>query len=175
MPEAPALAKSVSPRFRAATVEESSVVLALLSEAAGRMVAAGNEHGWPRPFPARMILEPLRRGDVYLVEQADSIVLGTLTLSWEDLPFWGPRPPDAGYVHRLAIRPRFAGRGWGRAALEWAAGQVAARERAFLRLDCASSNARLRAYYQGLGFRAVGEVAHHPLRFPVTLFERKVS
>jgi protein-tyrosine phosphatase len=172
--EAPTLAPFGGARFRRATPDELPQILALLTEGAARNRSAGSEHGWPVPFPAELVTPSLTQGCVYFIQDTERTVLGTLTLLWEDPRVWGPRPPDAGYVHRLAIRPQFSGRDLGRHALDWAAAEVKARHRSFLRLDTASSNPRLRQYYESLGFGVVGEASHDPLRFSVTLFERAV-
>jgi GNAT superfamily N-acetyltransferase len=100
-----------------------------------------------------------------------------VTLQWSDPPFWGDRH-DAGFVHRLAVRRSHTGSG--RALLDWAEGQVAARGRSFVCLDTLSSNTRLRRYYEDMGFRAVGEItgpADHPTdpalgQWRATLYEK---
>lgn len=155
--------------------EDLALLVELLTRAAERMRAHGNVHGWPVPFPAAMIAIPLAEGHTHLVAQPDGPLVGTVTLLWDDPKFWGAQPPIAGYVHRLAVDPRFAGRGYGRAILAWVDGEIRGRGRTLHRLDTATTNRGLLSYYTELGFRAVGEVAHDPLRFPVTLFERPVA
>lgn len=160
---------------RPARPEDLARVLAILEEAARRMRAYGNVHGWPVPFPTALVQGPLQEGDTYLVARPDGVDVATVTLRWEDPRFWGVQPPVAGYLHRLAVRSAHAGRRYGPAILAWADGEVRRRGRQLLRLDTATSNAGLLQYYAALGFRRVGEVAHDPLRFPVTLLERPVS
>ncbi|MHB8437322.1 MAG: N-acetyltransferase [Acidimicrobiales bacterium] len=84
-------------------------------------------------------------------------------------------------LHRLAVRRRYAG--IGQATIEWAQQQVVAHRRAYLCLDCLSSNARLRRYYEDLGFHRVGEI-NGPLDHPhsaahgawrATLYENMVG
>ena len=73
----------------------------------------------------------------------------------EDRLFW-PHvvPGEAFYIHRLAVARKFAGRGYARAMLEWAAGEARAKGRAFLRLDC-EPRAKLLALYRGAGYSPV--------------------
>lgn len=162
-------------RVRTARPGDLPLLVAILEEAARRMASYGNVHGWPVPFPASMIEGPLADGCTHLVAQPDGVDVATVTLLWADPKFWGDQPPVAGYIHRLAVRSAHAGAGYGPAILAWADGEVRRRGRTLLRLDTASSNSGLLDYYTRLGFRRVGEVAHDPLRFPVTLFERPVA
>ena len=161
-------------RVRTAGPGDLDRLVEILEEAARRMHAYGNAHGWPVPFPAAMIEGPLAQGCTHLVARPDGTDVATVTLLWDDPKFWGPQPPVAGYIHRLAVRTAHAGAHYGQAILAWADAEVRRRGRTILRLDTASSNDGLLAYYDALGFRRIGEVAHDPLRFPVTLFERPV-
>lgn len=162
-------------QVRTAGAAERPLVLEILDDAARRMAGYGNVHGWPVPFPSGMIDALLAEGVVHLVDRADGSTVGTVTLLWEDPKIWGPQPPVAGYVHRLAVRTAHAGAGYGPAILAWAEAEVRRRGRTLLRLDTATTNTGLLAYYAALGFRVVGEADHEPLRFPVTLFERPVA
>jgi ribosomal protein S18 acetylase RimI-like enzyme len=92
---------------------------------------------------------------VYLVK-LDGETVGTVSLQWEDERNWGPQPPIAGYMHRLAIKDGFHGQSIGKRVVDWAAFQVAENGREFLRLDCEASNTHLCGYYESLGFRQVG-------------------
>ncbi len=160
-------------RIRAATSTELSEVLETLAEASRWEVARGFPHPWPVPFPEDRVRPGLDRGEVYRVSDPAGRPAGTVTLQWEDLPFWGPRPADAGYVHRLAVRRAYAGRGLGSRILTWADGEVRARRREFVRLDCLTSAKRLHEFYRSNGFRPVGEVTVGGL--DCTLFEKRLA
>ena len=71
--------------------------------------------------------------------------------------FWGEREADAGYVHRLVVRRDRAGAGLGATILDWAAQQVRAAGREWLRLDVPADNVALCAYYERLGFEYRGD------------------
>jgi GNAT superfamily N-acetyltransferase len=145
-------------------------VLETLTEAARWEQASGLPNPWPIPFPSERIAPSLERGELFVVEDSARRTVGTVTLQWEDLPFWGPRPPDAGYVHRLAVRRAFTGRGIGGAVLDWAAESTRGRGRPYLRLDCLRSATRLHRFYESFGFRRVGDVTVGGLE--CALFER---
>jgi ribosomal protein S18 acetylase RimI-like enzyme len=157
-------------RFRAAARSDLSEVIATLAEASRWEMEKGFPHPWPIPFPEDRLRPALERGEIYLVADDRGRTAGTVTLQWDDLPFWGPRPPDAGYVHRLAVRREFAGRGIGGQMLLWAEREIRARDRRFVRLDCLRDAVRLHEFYRSYGFRWIGEVTVGGL--DCTLFEK---
>jgi GNAT superfamily N-acetyltransferase len=147
--------------IRAASESDIPELASLLTEAARLLEQREGEAAWPTPYPADEIRESVRRGETYAVEFEGTIV-GTLRLMWEDLHFWGPRPPDAGYVHKLATRRRVAHRDVARATLEWAAERVRSEGRAYVRLDCLAANAYLTQFYGSCGFEKVGTLRTGP-------------
>jgi ribosomal protein S18 acetylase RimI-like enzyme len=154
---------------RRAGPEDVEEIVAILSECARWLLARGIEQ-WPDPFPRERVAALTARGELYLARLGREPV-ATVALLWSDPTFWGERPPDAGYVHALAVRRAQAGRGLGARLLEWAEREVAAAGREFLRLDCRTENAVLRRYYEALGFERRGEVAVDD--FVSTLYERR--
>jgi GNAT superfamily N-acetyltransferase len=60
---------------------------------------------------------------------------------------------DSAFIHRLAVRRRFAGGEISSALLLWAIARTHTLGRRYLRLDCEASRARLRALYERIGFR----------------------
>jgi len=127
----------------------------LLDEATVWIGERGYEQ-WPLPFPPDEIAAAIERGEVY-VAVLDGDVVATVTLLWDDKRHWGERPPDAAYVHKLAVSRACAGRRIGRALVEWADETAAANGRSFLRLDCLRTNPAIRRYYEELGFEHRGD------------------
>lgn len=84
---------------------------------------------------------------------------GTFILQWSGLFWWSERPPDAGYVHKLAIRPAYTGLGVGGEMLGWAEAKTKAQGRKFLRLNCMAEDRKIRDYYEKAGFVHVGDKA----------------
>jgi GNAT superfamily N-acetyltransferase len=141
------------------------VVLDLLADAAAWTTAIGFS-SWPARFPREIVTRGIAKGELFVGESDDAVV-ATVALTWSDPTFWDerfwdPRADDAGYVHRLAVRRDHAGAGVGAELIEWAARQVTAAGRVWLRLDAAADNLPLCSYYERLGFEyrgdATGEV-----------------
>jgi len=139
-----------------ATEADLPEVLGLLTEAASWSRTVGIEGLWRVPYPAEWVLPSLRRHEVYLARW-DGATAGTLTFRWDDRPTWGERPPEAAYVHKLAVRRSLKGLQIGARMLDWSGAKAAREGRAWLRLDCLRSHAILRSYYEALGFRRVRE------------------
>ena len=141
------------PTIRPARPEEVTAIAALLHEAEEWL----RSRGTPMWLPEELELDPIRRdverGMHYLAE-LEGEVAGTLRFQLEDLEYWPDLAgDDSAFIHRLAVRRRFAGQGVGKALLDWAAARAARLGRRFLRLDCDWDRPRLRAFYERSGFR----------------------
>ncbi|WP_323121293.1 GNAT family N-acetyltransferase [Burkholderia alba] len=157
---------------RRAGAGDASLLAAIRNESIAYKLKRGDAvwgaSGWTLETAQRM----LDRGGSYVVEQ-DGVPAGMLSLSWQDDEYWGPREPDAGYVHGLSVRDGFRGLGLGRYAIDWCADFVRANHRDRLRLDCEVKNAGLCAYYESLGFARVG-TKPFPSGYIASLYERVV-
>jgi len=92
----------------------------------------------------------------------------------EDERFWPDVPMNESvFVHRLAVRRRFAGGGISSAMLDWAVERARSLRRGYLRLDCEASRPKLRAVYERFGF------VHHSDRqvgpYYVSRYERRIT
>ena len=125
---------------------------------------------WPDPFPRSRVDESFARGELF-VARVDGELAATFVLQWEDELFWGEQPPIAGYVHAVAVCRTHAG--IGRDLIAWAEQAVRDAGKPFLRLDCMRDNARIRRYYEELGFEHRGDrvVGGH---FDASLYEKRV-
>lgn len=140
--------------LEAASAADVDDVLAVLDEAAAWLKGSGVEQ-WPDRFEAAWVEPAIERGETW-VARLDGVAAGTITLDWED-PLWSDQNGTAGYVHRMAVRRSAAG--LGAALLDWAVATSSALGCTYLRLDCVTSNSRLRSYYESKGFQHQGDVA----------------
>lgn len=123
-------------------------------------------------IPQHIIASSLERGETYL-SCINNEVVGTTTLQESDPLIWGDVPDEAFYVHRLAIRRTYAGRGLGLQLLCWAEEAARAVGKRYLRLDCWAGNDALRRYYESAGFSDRGE--QFAGGFHCRLFDKAVS
>jgi GNAT superfamily N-acetyltransferase len=155
---------------REARPADVEVVAGLLDEAT-RWVGERGFEQWPLPFPRRQIAEAIARGEVF-VGEADGEPVATVTILTEDPQYWGVRPPDALYVHKLAVARAHAGRGFGTEVIRWADCRAASFGRRFLRLDCLGDSAGIRRYYERLGFQHRGDLVRGNRN--MCIYERRV-
>jgi GNAT superfamily N-acetyltransferase len=155
---------------RRAHHEDAVTVAGLLDEASAWVDDLGFNQ-WPLPFPRDQIAAAIDRGEVYVVEGEDGEAVATVTMLQDD-PYWGDRPPDAFYVHKLVVRRDRAGRGIGAAIVEWANAEAAEAGREFLRLDCLGDNPAIRTYYEDLGFQHRDDIVADGRK--LSLYERRV-
>lgn len=157
---------------REARSTDLDTVVSILEEAARWMVRKRLEGWTPDGFSRRRIAEIIDRGEMYLALLGGEAA-GTFALQWKDEETWGRDGDDTGYVHGLAIRRTFAGRGLGRELLMWAEERVSRVGRGYLRLDCTAENEALNAYYRRAGFAYRGRVTVRGLE--VSLYEKRVG
>ena len=156
--------------IRRCQARDAAAVASLLDEATVWVGQRGHEQ-WPLPFPRVEIAAAIERGEVYVAE-LDGNVAATVTLLWDDPTYWGERPADAAYVHKLAVSRACAGQRIGQAIVEWADRTAADAGREFLRLDCLRDNPGIRTYYERLGFQHRGDLLVNGR--DMSIYERRV-
>ncbi|MGR8010866.1 GNAT family N-acetyltransferase [Streptomyces hypolithicus] len=144
--------------FRTADDADLPALAALYDQAARWMRSRGIEQWQPGGKDEEHFRLRTQEGEVWLAEAGGvaGVVLGAYELWWDDEPAWGVRPPEAGYVHRLMTDRTAAPAGLGRTLLAHAERRIAEAGRELVRLDCLTSNPRLRTYYEAAGYEVVG-------------------
>jgi GNAT superfamily N-acetyltransferase len=139
--------------IRQATPHDLDSVVGIFSEAA-RWLEENGMTMWREDE-----LLPIRIGDdvrsgLYFLAECDGEVAGTVRFQLEDKLFWPDVPQDdSAFIHRLAVRRRFAGGEISSALILWAIARTHALGRRYLRLDCLASRTRLQVIYERMGFR----------------------
>ncbi|MDQ0685512.1 protein-tyrosine phosphatase [Streptomyces achromogenes] len=144
------------PVYRRAAPADAPALVRLRDTAALWQLARGIRQWLPGEKTEAHFLDRMREGEVWLAHTGAALT-GGYELWWDDPAAWGPRPPEAGYIHRLMTTPHTAPPGAGRRLLAHAESRVTAAGRPYARLDCLSANPRLRAYYESAGYTVVGE------------------
>jgi len=104
-------------------------------------------------------LLPGRIGDevnlgLFFLAECDGEPAGIIRFQLEDKLFWPHIPQqESAFIHRLAVRRKFAGGEVSSALLLWAIARTLDLGRRYLRLDCEVSRPHLRAIYERMGFR----------------------
>ncbi len=160
--------------IREAGVRDLDAILRILSDGAQRMSRLGVGAPWPDPFPHERVMPLIDAGAVFIVTLDGNDEVGTFILAWDADPYWDGYPQHpAGYLHRLAILQRVAGRRVTAPVLGWVFARTLSEGRTHVRLDCLEGARQLRAYYESFGFRHVGDVRVRG--FALALYERELS
>ncbi|MCW8379656.1 tyrosine-protein phosphatase [Streptomyces justiciae] len=163
--------------YRRATPADAETLVRLRDSVALWMLARDIDQWKPAEKDATHFRTRMKEGEVWLAH-ADGHLAGAYELWWSDEAAWGPRPADAGYIHRLMTTPHLAPPGAGQALLTHAESRITAAALPHARLDCLSTNPRLRTYYETAGYTVVGE---QPAKkdgsgspYAVTLLEKRL-
>jgi GNAT superfamily N-acetyltransferase len=125
---------------------------AVLRNAARRLEAAGSPLWNPAQFNTSS-LEPIQAAGELCVAVLEERVIGVMFLQRSDPVFWADEPEGSSlFVHKLVVDDDQVGKGISKSLLEFAVVQARSSARAWVRLDCAD-RAKLRAVYEGFGFR----------------------
>jgi GNAT superfamily N-acetyltransferase len=139
-------------KIRRADPADAEVVADILHEAAQWLRDSGKPL-WEAGELDRGSIHADVEAGLYVIAELSGEAAGIVKFQLEDPIFWPDmRGGDSAYVHRLAVRRRFAGASLSGALLAAAAGRARALGRRCLRLDCPASRPRLRAVYDGFGF-----------------------
>jgi GNAT superfamily N-acetyltransferase len=138
--------------IRQAGADESATVANILQEAADWLTHSDMPLWRDSELEAERIAADVGAGLFFLVEKCGEAT-GTVKFQLEDAFIWPDiSEPDAAYVHRLAVRRRYAGTGLSTAILRWAVARTRELGRPYLRLDTDAARPRLRAVYERFGF-----------------------
>jgi len=152
--------------IRPAAPEDISAVASIFSEVHDAEAAGITTTGWLRDiYPVRATAEAaLNRGDLF-VQEDNGCIVGTAIINqiqvdvYEGAPWKHPAEAEQVMVlHTLAISPKAARRGYGRAFVAYY--ETYAREKGCpcLRMDTNARNNIARALYKSLGYEEIGIV-----------------
>jgi len=143
----------MSVSIRQAMSQDINLVSSILCEAV-RWQADSGMAMWREDevLPAR-VAPDVASGLFYLAECGGEAA-GTVKFQLEDPVIWFDLPDqqDSAFIHRLAVRRRFAGGAVSPVILRWAVERTRSLNRRYLRLDCDAARPRLRAVYERFGF-----------------------
>ena len=135
------------------TIGDVPEAISIMREAAQWLMDAGKPMWRLETVTRKKITNPAEEFHVLYVDGESA---ATMLLSFHDPFFWPEVPAGAsGFVHKLAVRRRFAGQGLGEAMLSRAAALCREKGVPMLRLDTDPHRPGLCALYERAGFRRV--------------------
>jgi len=141
-------------RIRQATAADVGAVVAVLTEAAAWVRQLDGTVMWVENELAEEHVATEVDRQQFFVTECGGEVAGVVRFQLQDQLFWPDLDTDdSAFVHRIAVRRRYAGRGISTVLLRWAVARARSLGKQYLRLDCDAERTRLRAVYERFGFR----------------------
>lgn len=138
--------------FGPAGPEDSGEIAAVLEEAASWLRERGEELWRREDLGIEEIIHDVAAGLYRKAVEGDEIA-GCYRFQTEDAEYWDDVPHyDSAFIHRVAVKRRFAGRGLAQAMIDAAKDEARSMGKRYLRLDCAD-RPKLRTVYERQGFR----------------------
>ena len=143
--------------IRQALPVDTGTVSAILQEAANWLIARDTPLWKSDELAPSRIYGEVSDGLFWLAEM-NGTPAGCVRFQTEDRLFW-PNVPShkSAFIHRLAVRRKFAGGLVSRALLDWAKKEAAQLGKRYLRLDCEAKATKLCRVYEQAGFRKHSE------------------
>jgi GNAT superfamily N-acetyltransferase len=131
---------------------EVADVCSILIEAARWQMEIGTALWLPEMLGPDRVGPDVAEG-LFVLARSGGEPAGTFKFQLSDPMFWPElEGDDSAFLHRLAVRRKFAGLGVSTAMLDWAEDRARSLGRSYLRLDCDARRPRLRAVYERHGF-----------------------
>jgi len=159
--------------IRFAREADAALVSSILVEAA-TWIASAEQPLWPIDQLSAEAIAPDVGAGSFILASVGTEGVATARLTQDDPKCWPDAVPGvAVYVHRVAVRRAWAGRGLAGMMLAWCDRHAERMGCGLVRLDCDARRPKLCALYEGLGFRYHSErnVGHHT----VARYERNVT
>ena len=138
---------------RQAMAPDAAVIHGMLEEAAGWVDAMGVVMWDEGELDPGRVDSEVAAGQFFIAD-VDGEAAGAVRFQLEDQLFWPDLTrDDSAYLHRLVVRRRFKGKGVSTALMQWGVSHACALGKRWLRLDCDANRPKLRAMYEGFGFR----------------------
>lgn len=151
--------------------EDAEKIVEILCEAAAWLEEKGVPL-WNRDWITLDKIAPQVEAGMFWLAKIGGESAGCVRYQTSDEEYWDDVPhADSAFIHRLAVRRKFAGQSVSKSLIEWAREKAGREGKTYLRLDCAD-RASLRAVYekQGFVFHSVKKKEPYPVvRYELSL------
>ena len=148
--------------IRLAKKEEILQLLAITRDCAENMISQ-NIFQWNEHYPSKTAFEnDLLRKELYVLT-SDEKIIGCIVLTpiidEEYVPVdWLTPNKNNLYIHRLAIHPKFQGKGFAQKLMDFAEDFAIKNNYSSIRLDTFSKNLRNQKFYELRGYKKLGDI-----------------
>jgi len=142
-----------------ATLKDTEQILDILFEIAtdlkAKQIIQWQEWLAPSREDLQWINNLIKNDSFYLILN-DSTTIGIFSLSDSDQKYWGKSVDNSKYLHSLAVLPSYKKYQFGKNVINLIKADLKTKGYDYLRLDCISSNQKLKNYYSNQEFNEVG-------------------
>ncbi|CEI83696.1 N-acetyltransferase [Oceanobacillus oncorhynchi subsp. incaldanensis] len=158
--------------IRNINMEEIDQFASILKEAAEWLKRTNKEMWYTSELTKEALLEKYALNELF-IGFLNGESAGTIIVQEQDHIFWPhENKNDALYLHKIAIRRKYAKEGVSVNLIDWAKQQAKMQLKKYIRLDCAADRPNLCYFYECQGFQQVGQKTVG--EFFVALYEYQV-
>jgi len=134
-----------------------------ITKACAKTMVANSIYQWNAHYPkAGVFLNDIKRNELYVLE-IKSQVVGCVVVSTfmdeEYMPIkWLTKNENNIYIHRLAIHPKYQGKGYAKQLMDFAEQFAIDNIYSSIRLDTFSQNKRNQKFYELRGYVRLGDI-----------------
>ncbi|MED3563716.1 GNAT family N-acetyltransferase [Bacillus xiapuensis] len=134
---------------------------------------------WDLFYPNRFVIkEDIKEGNLFGIYEANqlagAVALDTNSSKEYDKIQWGDFQGSPLIVHRLAVHPKFQGKGYGKTLLSYAEEFASKNRHTSIRLDVFSGNPSAVKLYEKAGYVKRGEIYFPFRKEPYKCFEKEI-
>jgi ribosomal protein S18 acetylase RimI-like enzyme len=145
--------------LRPARPEDVDTIFRWRRETAEWLAREKGTDQWSTPYPREKVERWVERGETYMGSlEPDGEPIATITVTTEGDPaLWTPEElaEPAYYINKVNVVREHAGKGIGKALIEWGIAQATEAGVPVVRIDVWTTNRELQEYYERMGFRHI--------------------
>lgn len=130
--------------------------LAVLKETAIWLRSEGKEMWNEQQLSSVNLLKNNVMDELFIGCKNDEVA-AVMILQDEDKLFWPSAKNDSLFLHKLAVRRKYAKQGVSKDMIDWAKSRARYLNKKYLRLDCDAERHKLCDFYEGQSFKKVSE------------------
>jgi len=147
--------------IRRALLSDVPSIMQVIADVVPAMRESGN-YQWDHTYPNSAVFEEDIAVDQLWVAELDNEIAGVAAITTEQYPEYATVGLDinetAIVVHRLAVSPRFRGKGIAAALMQQAESEAIKRDIKTLRIDTNTANQATQKLFPKMGYRFAGEM-----------------
>lgn len=148
--------------IRRAKILEIPEILEITQACAAYMIQ-NRIYQWNDAYPSRAILESdVARNELFVLAENNTlkglvVISSRMDEEYTRVKWYCPTSKNS-YIHRLAVHPRYQGKGYARKLMDFAEAYSREKGCASVRLDTFSQNKRNQQFYEIRGYRKLSDI-----------------